>query len=189
LRPFYNGRKGKNDPGPNEKGFLSRGFVDPSIGSLSRDHVTDPAFRVGHIALPPRDQVDVAMENALSRNESRVCPDVEAPYGRITGENPLLDEQQEVVAGEQLFLRQAEIVDYMPPGNDKGMQFRHGKPVPDSEGKLVLGNDAVLVHVAEEALVFPFHSFPFPSFRSGFWREPDLQQLPFSQHGWKSLKG
>ena len=41
-----------------------------SVKTLEWDYVTDPALWVGNVSLSSGDQVDMTMENALSRNGS-----------------------------------------------------------------------------------------------------------------------
>jgi len=125
--------------------------------------VTNPAFGVGNISLSSGDQVDVTMKNALPCNGTRVYSNVETFHGSVFGENTLSDGLQQFVAGGQFLFRKVEIVAYMSPGDNKGVQFRHREHVPDGKGQFVLSDIALFVYVAEKARSVTLHPSKFLS--------------------------
>ena len=119
---------------------------------LVRDHVADPAARVGDVAAVARDQVDVGVHHRLPGEDAAVHPDVEAIRPVAQLQNFLGFPDKIETRGVLLI---AEVPDRlrMAPRDDEDMPRRDGVGVVDGLGQGVLDDQLLAPGVAEDAVL------------------------------------
>jgi hypothetical protein len=96
-----------------------------AVTSFAGHQVANPARRVWHVPLPPRDQVNVAVENRLARRRAGVDADVEPLYGGVGLLGLPLQPFEKAVNGIQFRPAEIEIAGDVPLRDDQRVAGRY----------------------------------------------------------------
>jgi len=120
------------------------------VVALRRNHVAHAAARVGHVAVAPRDHVQMQVRHRLSRRRTDIDADVEG-VRRPTRPDRVTDGVDRAEEFGSLFGRRVEPARHMPMRNDERMPVGYGKAVPQREDVLRAQEHALVVGIAERA--------------------------------------
>src|SRR5579872_1004250 len=115
------------------------------------DQVPNAPSRVLHVAIPPWNQVDVAMEHGLPSHFSAIHADIETLHGWVFLFNLLLQSFQNKIGGIQFGSSKLEVVEHMPFGDHQRVTGRHWEFVGHCHTKFVLEDDPFWGQFAEYA--------------------------------------
>jgi hypothetical protein len=90
---------------------------------------------------PPRDQMDVGVQDGLSGRYAAVDTDIEPLYRRIVTEDLFPERQQYLLAVMTLLVSHAEIIQSMAKGDNQEMAIGHRIPVLDGKNRPLLHQD------------------------------------------------
>lgn len=93
-----------------------------SVRLLPGNDAPDPAARVRHIAVPPRDQVDVTVKEGLARSLADIDPDIETGDGRVLRNDAAPDLVEQSMHRIAFLAIDIEIAGDVPPRQDQRMQ-------------------------------------------------------------------
>jgi hypothetical protein len=72
-----------------------------SVTSFVRDNRSDPSEGIVHVTLSTRDQVNMTMEDRLTRDHSDSCPNIKSLYCRIFRDDFRSKAQREIIGSSQ----------------------------------------------------------------------------------------
>ena len=101
----------------------------------------NPAGRVGDIAAPARDQMDVAVKDRLPGGLADIDADVESRDVRVLREDSASRLFEQLVDRPLLLGAQIEKIGDVAPRQDQRVQRRHRRDVANGVGERVLCND------------------------------------------------
>ena len=133
---------------------LNEGNVLASIDlvvSLSRNYASHTTTRIRVVALPTRNEVNVAMHHRLAGSRAAIDPDVETQHGRICPENKISGFSEQLLAGSHLGRAKVKIVGSMPLRDDEQMPFRYRVLVSHDHGQAILTQDRFVASRAKRA--------------------------------------
>ena len=81
------------------------------------------------------------MKYRLSGHRTHIHADIETLDPGVRRQDVAANLPQQVVTREKLFRSQLEVILRMALGYHQGVALRNGETVPDSESKLILGDD------------------------------------------------
>jgi hypothetical protein len=119
------------------------------MGHVCQNEVPDASSWILDVAFPPWYQVDMTMEDRLSRRLAAVDADVEAIDGRIIILKQFFLSDDQSVRSVDLGLEEPEIVNDVALWNDEGVHRRDREPITDDESQFVLVNYPALRNLAE----------------------------------------
>jgi len=118
-----------------------------SIRPLSRNHAPYSPSRLLGIAIAPRHQVDMDVEDGLPGRVTSVYANVPAGNGRVFRRKRLSLLVQESLDGVSLCLVEIKIISYMPLRDHEGVPLRHWEAVPHGKSQFVLRNNATINNI------------------------------------------
>lgn len=106
-----------------------------------------------YVALTAGDEVDVAVEDRLSRSIAAVHTNVEPFDGPILAGDCVTKLTQEIGAGIKFCPSQAEEVADVPLRDHQSVQASHWEAITDRVGKIVVSDDSFVRYSTEKAAI------------------------------------
>ena len=121
------------------------------VVALARDHVPDASPWSCNVAAAAWYQMKVAMENSLPGCRPCVDPDVKPLNRCVLGQHQFPNATHQGIAGQQLVMGEAKVVDDVASGNHDGMKRRDRESIAECIRKLIIDNRPLRWHGAEKA--------------------------------------
>ena len=93
-------------------------LIHSLVSPFAWHEVSDSATRLAHISAPTGNEVEVAVENGLARDITDIQTNVETLNSGILSYEPFPGGDQQLMAGQYLFLGKGKVIHRMSPGYD-----------------------------------------------------------------------